>query len=232
LRIGSSWRCHHDQQVNGAYPRDLVRLVALATPLLAQNPAIDYIGYGWEDGGLLPSNPGDVLTITAVAVSVDPVFGVDLGVDELTFHMYDMLSTGEIPIGGGTVMISYVGGFLDIYRDPAQNADWGINPPNAFSPATFMDGALAFCGSFNNLTFFFNADGSGAFEGSLDGLSGEFIDDVCTGCAYTWGGSFTYDSGAQLPEGYDVQIDGLFELDGAVAEESSTWGDVKTLYGN
>lgn len=203
-------------------------LVALATPLLAQNPGIDYIGYGWEDGGVLPSNPGDVLEITAVAVSADPVFQIDFGVDELTFYMYDMISSGEIPIGGGTIMVNYVGGYLDIYRDPAQNADWGVSP----SPATFIDGVLAFHGSFNNLTFFFTADGNGAFEGSLDGLSGEFINEVCVGCAYTWGGSFTQGSGAQIPAGYDVQIDGLFELDGAVADERSSWGDVKSLYDN
>ncbi len=203
-------------------------LVALATPLLAQNPGIDYIGYGWEDGGFLPSNPGDVLEVTAVATGADPVFQIDFGVDELTFHMYDMVSTGEIPIGGGTIMINYVGGYLDIYRDPAQNADWGVNP----SPATFTDGVLAFHGSFNSLTFFYTADGNGAFEGYLDGLSGEVIDEVCVGCAYTWGGSFTQAAGAQIPAGYDVQIDGVFELDGAVADEQSTWGDVKSLYGN
>ena len=58
------------------------------------------------------------------------------------------------------------------------------------------------------------------------------VRDVSEDCAYTWGGAFTNESGAQIPDGYDLQIDGLFELDGAVADEHSTWGDVKSLYAN
>jgi len=207
-------------------------LVALAAPALAQNPGIDYIGYGWETGGLLPSEAGDELVVAAVATGADPVFQVDFGVDELTFHMYGMTSGGEVPLGGGAVMVNYSGGFLDIYRDPAKNADWGVNPPNAVAPATFVDGALAFRGEFTSLTFYYAADGSGAYEGALNGLDGEVIDDVCANCAYTWGGSFTLAAGAQIPDGYHVQIDGMLELDGSVANEDSTWGGVKALYGN
>lgn len=207
-------------------------LVATTTPLLAQNPGIDYIGYAWETGGILPSEPGDELSVTAVATGADPVFQIDFGVDELTFYMYGMISGGETPIGGGTVMINYTGGYLEIYRDPAQNADWGFNPPSAVSPATFTDGALAFRGAFTSLTFYVSPSGSGAYEGTLDGLDGEVIDDVCANCAYTWGGSFTLDSGAQIPEGYHLQMDGVFELDGSVSDETSTWGGVKSLYGN
>ncbi|MBU0743643.1 hypothetical protein KKG45_01715 [bacterium] len=209
-----------------------IALVVLATSVLAQNPAIDYIGYAWETGGLLPSDAGDELIVTAVATGADPIFQVDFGVDELTFYMYGMISGGETPIGGGTVMINYSGGYLDIYRDPAQNADWGVDPPSAVSPGTFTDGALAFRGAFISLTFFYAAGGSGAYEGTLNGLDGEVLDDICADCAYTWGGSFTLDAGAQIPDGYHLQMDGVFELDGSVSNETSTWGGVKALYGN
>lgn len=207
-------------------------LTALAVPALAQNPAIDYLGYAWETGGLPSSDPGDVLSVVAVATGADPIFQIDFGVDQLTFHMYDMVSTGETVLSSGTVMVSYVGGYLDIYRDAARNADWGVTPPNATAPATFTDGVLAFHGAFTSLTFFFAPDGNGAYEGSLDGLGGEVIDTVCSDCAYTWGGAFTLGSGAQIPDGYDLQIDGVLELDGAVKNEISTWGGVKALYGN
>ncbi len=98
-------------------------LTALAVPALAQNPAIDYIGYGWESGGFPQSQPGDELFVLAVATAADPVFQVDFGVDELTFHMYGMTSTGETVLPSGTVMVNYAGGFLEIYRDSARNAD-------------------------------------------------------------------------------------------------------------
>jgi hypothetical protein len=208
----------------------LAMAVAFAIPAFGQASSIDYLGYAWEDGGFLPSNPGDVLIFTGGAVGADPVFGVDLGTEEVTFYMYDLVSTGEVPIGGGTVMISYSGGMLEIYRDPAQNADWGIAPPNPTSPSTFIDGTLYFQGAFVNMTVFMSPGGYGSYEGTLDGIGGTMIDDVCTGCVYTWGGNFTPDTGAQIPDGYDLQVDGVFEIEEAVSTENASWGSVKALF--
>jgi hypothetical protein len=208
----------------------IVLVVAFAIPAFGQASAIDYYGYAWETGGFPPSDPGDVLVFTGVGDAADPVFGVDLATEELTFYMYDLVSTGEVPIGGGTIMVNYVGGFLEIYRDVAMNADWGTAPPNPTSPSTFIDGILFFQGSFNAMTMFLNPDGSGAYEGTLDGIGGTMIDDVCTGCVYTWGGNFYGPSGAQILEGYDIQIDGVFEIEEAVSTEDSSWGSVKALF--
>ncbi|MEN8006964.1 MAG: hypothetical protein ABFS42_08105 [Candidatus Krumholzibacteriota bacterium] len=208
----------------------LALVVAFAMPAFGQASAIDYYGYAWETGGFPPSNPGDTMIFTGVGVAADPVFGVDFGVEELTFYMYDLVSTGEVPIGGGTVMINYTGGYLEIYRDGAMNADWGIAPPNPTSPSTFVDGILYFQGSFNSMTVFLDAAGYGSYEGTLDGLGGTMIDDVCTGCVYTWGGNFTPDTGAQIPDGYDLQVDGVFEIEEAVSTENTSWGSVKALF--
>jgi hypothetical protein len=205
-------------------------MAGTAIPALGQAPAIDYVGFGWEDGGFPPSNPGDQLFVTSVGVSADAIFGVDLGTEELTIYVYGLISTGEIPIGGGTNVVAYTGGFLEIYRDSAQNADWGINPPNATAPSTFTDGTLFFKGAFVDFTLFLGASGGGSFEGNLNGIGGELIDDVCTGCAYTVGGAFTTDVGAQIPEGYDLQIDGVFEIEATVSTEETTWGNMKALY--
>jgi hypothetical protein len=208
----------------------LMLVVALAAPAFGQASAIDYYGYAWETGGFPPSDAGDVLVFTGVADAADPVFSVDFGVEELTFYMYDLVSTGAFDIGGGTLMINYVGGFLEIYRDGAMNADWGVAPPNATSPGTFVDGTLYFQGSFNSMTVFLNPAGDGSYEGTLDGLGGEMIDEVCTGCVYTWGGNFSDPSGAQIPDGYDLQVDGVFEIEEAVSTEDTSWGSVKALF--
>lgn len=206
-------------------------LVACAAlPAFGQAPTIDYLGYAWESGGFPPSNPGDVLISVGVADAVDAPFGVDLGVEELTFHLYDLVSTGEIPLGGGMVMVSYTGGMLDVWRDGAQNADFGVNPPNATAPGSFTDGSLFFRGAFTDFTIFLAADGSGAFEGSLDGIGGDILGAVCTNCAYTWGGNFTSGSGAQILEGYDLQMDGELQIEDSVANENATWSDVKALF--
>lgn len=210
----------------------LMLFAVCAAPAFGQNPIIDYLGYGWETGGILPSEPGDVLVFTCSGVAADPEFGVDLGVDELTFYIYDLVSEGQVDVGGNNLMISYTGGYLEIWRDGAQNADWGIDPPNATSPSTFTDGTLFFRGEFTYLTLFVNPVGNGVYEGGLNALDGEILGDVCDNCAYTWGGSFLKGTGAQIPDGYDLQIDGVFELDGAIGNENSAWGDVKSLYNN
>jgi len=208
----------------------MMLVAALALPAFGQASAIDYYGFAWEDGGFPPSNPGDALTFTGVGDYADPVFGVDIGVEEVTFYMYDLISTGGIDLGGGYLQIDYVGGTLEIYRDGAMNADWGIAPPNATSPSTFVDGTLFFQGAFISMTVFLSPDGSGAYEGTLDALGGTMIDDVCTGCVYTWGGNFSAPSGAQIPDGYDLQVDGVFEIEEAVSTEETSWGSVKALF--
>jgi hypothetical protein len=204
-------------------------LALAAVPAAAQVATIDYYGFGWETGGIPPSNPGDVLTFTGVADFVDPVFGVSLGSAEITFHAHDLISTGEVPLGGGNVVIAYTGGTLDVYVDPAQNADWGVFPPNGTSPSSFVDGDLLFSGNFSSFSLFFTSAGDGAFEGNLDGVAGSILNGGCTDCAFTWGGAFTPDV-AQVPDGYDLQIDGQFEVDLAVPTQETGWGHVKALY--
>jgi len=205
--------------------------VVMAVPAAAQNPTIDYYGFAWETGGFPPSDPGDVLDFVGVADAADAIFGVDLGADELTFYIYDLVSTGEVDLGGYS-MISYTGGMLEIWRAGAKNADWGTFPPNPTAPSTFNDGSLFFQGSFNDFTLFMTSAGAGSYEGTLDGLGGEMIDSVCTGCAYTFGGSFTNDAGAQIPDGYDIQMDGVFSIEAAVPDATTSWGSVKALFRN
>jgi hypothetical protein len=207
--------------------------VAWSGPSLAQTSTVDYLGFGWEDGTFPPSNPGDELQFTGVATALDPLFGVDLSAVEVTFHVFGLISTGEfVDPGTGNTIVGYVGGMLEIYSDPLKNADWGINPPNPTSPSTFSDGLLLFEGSFTDFTLIMTPAGAGAYEGNLDGLAGAIVGAGCTGCAYTWGGAFTSDIGAQIPEGYDLQADGVFEVDNAVSTEATGWGALKARFSN
>ncbi len=209
----------------------ILTFVALAMPVTAQVANIDYIGYGFETGGLFPSNAGDELVISTIADFADPVFAVDLGTSELTLHISGLISSGET-INGTTTVVNYVGGIMEIYQDGAMNADWGVNPPNATAPGTFTDGDLFFRGEFSNFTLYFAPGGYGSFEGTLNGVGGTMIDGSCTGCIYTWAGSFSPEVGAQIPQGYDLQVDGVFQIDSTVDTETSNWGSVKALFSN
>ncbi len=208
----------------------VIGLMFLAIPALGQVYSVDYLGYGWETGGILPSDAGDELVITSVADNVDPAFGVDLGTTELTLHIYGLVSTGQVDMGG-YIGVNYSGGTMEIYQDAALNADWGVNPPNLTSPSTFNDGDLFFRGTFTSFTIYFDAAGAyGSFEANLDGVDGSIINSMCTNCVYTWGGTFSQEAGAQIPAGYDLQIDGVFEIDSAVPVQATSWGSVKALF--
>jgi len=201
----------------------------LAGPAHAQNAILlaDYVGYGWETGGFLPSNPGDELDLVGVADNVASILGVDLGTTEVTFYIYGLVSTGEF-VSGGVTYIAYVGGTLELWADGAQNSDYGTFPPNGTSPSTFMDGTLLFQGNFTNFQIAITGTGIGGYEGDLDAVAGTVVQEVCANCAYTWGGAWT--QGVQLVDGYDLQIDGSLQVDPVVSTEDRAWGSLKSRY--
>lgn len=205
-----------------------ISLVALfALPATAQINSIDYVGYGWTTG--VAKAVGDEFNFVGAASALDDAFGVDLLTEELTFHVYGLTVASEVDMSG-TLVQTYTGGFMEIYQDPSMNSDFGINPPNPTAPSTFNDGTLFFSGEFVDMTMIILPTGNGSFEGNLNGTGGTMIDGSCNGCVYTWGGAFVADSGAQLPEGYDMQVDGVLEIDAAVATDEVSWDAVKALY--
>jgi hypothetical protein len=208
----------------------ILALVAVSSPASAQTALVDYVGYGWETGGLVPSDPGDELTVLTVTSSIDPVFGAD-PTSEVTIVITGLVSTGGFESGGVTT-IAYTGGTLSMYEDPSNDFDWGINPPNGTAPTSFQNGDLLFEGAFTNFTLFLTADGTGAYEGDLDATGGSALATVCSNCAYSFAGVFTSETGAQVLEGYDVQVDGTLEVDSTIDGDASSFGAIKGLYGN
>ena len=205
--------------------------LVVATPAAGEIILMDYTGFGWESGGVPVSNPGDVLAITAVAQSFDPLFNVAPGTQEVTIYIYNLISTGEFPAGGDT-FIAYTGGKIEIYEDSVLDHDWGTFPTNP-ELATFTNGSLLLEGNFNDFVLVLNSAGAGVYEGSIDGVGGTSAA-ICDGladCAYTFGGAFGRDI-AQVPDGYDLQIDGTLEVDAAVPATQTSFGAVKALFNN
>jgi hypothetical protein len=191
---------------------------------------IDYVGFGWEDGGIPVSDPGDILYVLAIATQLDPIFGVDLGTEEVTIYIYDLISAGEFDIGGGNVMIGYMGGQIEVYRDPLMDHDWGTFPPNG-QQYTFTNGTLMLSGDFSTFNLALTPQGAGSYEGLIDGVGGT-IANTCDDCQFTFGGAFTPGTGAQIPDGFHLQVDGILEVLDSVGTDESSWGSVKSLFGN
>ena len=62
------------------------------------------------------------------------------------------------------------------------------------------------------------------------GLEGELIDEICFGCVFTFAGFFTQLAGAQIPEGFDMQVTGSLKVDETVSTEQTSWSRVKSLF--
>lgn len=211
----------------------LILTFVISAPALADEVALmDYSGFAWETGGVPVSSPGDVLALTAVALSYDPAFNVSPGSQEVTIYIYDLESTGQIPVGSD-IFIGYSGGHIEIYEDAVLDHDWGVFPPNA-QQSTFTNGSLLFSGDFTEFVLQLTASGVGVYEGTIDGVGGTAAT-ICDGlsdCAYTFGGAFNRDIGAQIPDGYDLQINGTLEVDAAVPTVQNSFGAIKSLYKN
>ncbi len=210
----------------------LALLLAVAAPGFAAGIAVvDYVGFGWETGGLAASAPGDQFSVATVVTQIDPRFGVNLGSSEATLYITGLTSQGAVtdPFSGVTT-ITYTGGTLAVYGDPSRNHDWGTYPANGTVPSTFTDGTLLFSGTFQSFSLSLLPSGAGAYEGLLNGTGGSALAYPCSGCAYTFAGTFAAPTGAQIPAGYDVQVDGTLELEGAVPVQNVNWGSLKQLY--
>jgi hypothetical protein len=211
----------------------LFAVVALIPATNAQAIEIsDYIGNAWETNGF-PPNPGDAMQFVGVSNFMDPITGVDLAAEEVTYYVYGLtcvsVSSNDPDLGYTTYY--YTGGTLEVYRDAAKNAAYGTNPPNGTVPSTFTDGTLLLQGAFTSFAITINPFGGGSYGGAADGISGELITS-CAGCIYTWGGSWTSDVGAQIPDGYDLQLDGILDIDSAVPAPSTDWGIIKSQFGS
>jgi hypothetical protein len=192
---------------------------------------IDYQGYAWETGGFVPSNVNDVLNIVGITDNIDAVFGIDLNIEEVTIHATGLVSTGQVPLGGGVIAVSYAGGTLQVWQDPAMNHDYGINPANATAPSTFIDGALLFGGFFTNFVLYFDTvNGVGSYEGNVTWTAGSGLA-MYQNNGFTFGGVLnSAASSGSVPQGYDLQADGIIEVNPIIAVEDKTWSGVKSLY--
>ena len=195
---------------------------------------IDYQGYAWETGGFPPSNMGDVFNVVGVVDALDPIFGINLLVEEVTLHVTNLASGGQVDIGGGILSISYTGGTIDLYRDPSMDHDYGVSPPNGTAPSSFTNGSLFLGGVFSSFFLFFDpSTGSGAYEGSVVFNSGSGLTTLnqLDANGYTFGGVLdTNASGGNVPQGYDLQVDGTIEVEVRIGVEDKSWSTIKEMY--
>jgi hypothetical protein len=207
-----------------------IALGLLVGPAAAQelNSVIHFSGLAFEEGHFPPSYFGESLTAVGNITQIqEPLFWSPSRYS-YTFHIGGLMSLGEAVYG--TIHVAeYVGGELTIHVDGLpSNAAYGTNPPNATSPATFMDGPTVYLqGYFSSFVMTFNTQShSGSVAGKVTFTGGNAFPQLTNPVGWTVGAQIGY----TVPAGYDVDWNGALYVSGPLATEVASWGQIKSLY--
>jgi hypothetical protein len=177
---------------------------------------------------------GDEYCAVGFITSMSPLLaGATTAADEHTFHLAEAMVTTP-PYWDGEVLevIFAPHARYRIYEDAVHNADYGINPPNATSPPTFVDGTLILGADITNLVLVYDyTTNQGNFEcqATLDEGSQLGIIPVASRAGWVLSGTAGRPN-ATIPEGYVNQLSGEVQIPTVTPAAHRSWGSIKTLY--
>jgi len=193
----------------------------------------DYVGFGYESPN---GNPGVFADLGEGYVSVGEVpvlyapLVFDTGANQYTYH----LTAGPVTLratNAGFVFAQFNGGTLDVYEDASTPFDYGINPPNATAPPTFVDGTLYLQGQLTSFVMVFDANSnSGSFEANYTVIGGSQFANIPENKRSGWTFSGVTGNALNIPEGYAHQVDGQVFVDEVVPAQPTSWGALKANY--
>jgi hypothetical protein len=155
-----------------------VLLLILPTLALAGNVIMNNNGFIYSDGTFPLGAVGDKYAGAGFVSSTSPPISADLSVNELTWSLDSLLLTDQL-VFGDIVRTFFAGGIVGIYLDPAMNAEYGINPPNATCPSTFEDGDQFLIGVITMAAMQYNAvTQSGVLQAVVDFTNGTALPDL------------------------------------------------------
>lgn len=222
--------------------------LAFAAPVRAADLVlVSFAGFDYEDPD--PSatylDVGEGYKAVGDVTSVDPgLLGayVDFGTKEYTFHMFDLTVTSRFFASNILAVTFGANGRGRYYEDdqaPIGTArTYGINPPNATSPSTFIDGPgpppnpVKLGGDIDNFILGYNFNSNtGNFQGDMTLDEGSALIYIPPGQRAGWIlGGLAGPPNPSVPAGYDHQINGECRIPDVVPATQSTWGSIKNLY--
>lgn len=176
---------------------------------------------------------GDGYRAVGFVTSFSSLFnGVLLNGAEHTVYLQDALAVFTV-FSDNVLQVQFAPhARIRIYEDSANNADYGVNPPSALSPATFTDGTLILGADVGNLVLQYDYDSNqGAFIGNatLDEGSDLYVIPPTRRAGWVLSGTAGRPN-ATIPAGYVNQLSGEMQIPGATAARPRTWGNLKALY--
>jgi len=214
-------------------------LMALAPAARANQFLLGFTGFDYQSPNTNPGvfyDLGEGYNLVGFVTSVGPLLDpyVDTSVNEYTFNINNLFVTSRVAFGSLLVVNFTNNGRGTYYADPLSGGTpgtYGVNPPNATSPSTFVDGSMRLTGDIDNfvLTYDFSSN-QGNFSGDMTQDGGPDLIYIPPGqrSGWTLGGLAGRPNGT-IPTGYDNQVSGECQIVETPTSHTS-WGAVKSLY--
>jgi hypothetical protein len=226
-------------------------LLAIAGPAFATGPEdellISFTGFDYQSPN--PSGTyldlGEGYKVVGFVTSAGPLLApwVDYTSYEYTIYIRDLTVNGRFFTFPNLTVTFANNGRGSYYADNfvvdgGTAATYGINPPNATAPSTFIDGTLdpntgeRVTGDVDNFVLVYNFSTSqGSFAGNMTLDGGPDLTYVPVPQRPGWVlGGLLGPPNATIPTGYDHQVDGECRIPGKTPAAHTTWGAIKALY--
>jgi hypothetical protein len=178
----------------------------IPTPAAALPLILDYTGFSWSVAR--HGNPG---TFSSVGVIDDFSLPIARPAETYTYYLSGLWLSQVITHTPTVKEYVYTGGNLSIYRSTGpidRRYNYGTNPANGVSPASFVDGVRWLSGGLSSFRFLHNSSlmlGTLTAEGSF--TAGEFLASLQDRSWFAFAG-MTARPGNGIPTGYGFRLDG------------------------
>ena len=226
-------------------------LLAVAGPAFATGGEdellISFTGFDYQNPN--PSGTyldlGEGYKVVGFVTSAGPIIAtyIDFTSYEYTIYIRDLTVNGRFFTFPNLTVTFANNGRGSYYADnfPADGgtaATYGINPPNATAPSTFIDGTSdpntgeRITGDIDNFVLVYNfSTNQGSFAGNMTLDGGPDLTYIPVPQRMGWVlGGLLGPPNATIPAGYDHQVDGECRIPGKTPAAHKTWGAIKALY--
>jgi hypothetical protein len=222
----------------------LSSILLYAVPAFANTDDQLLIGFtGFDYQNPNPSSTyldiGEGYKVVGFVTSAGPIIStwIDFTSYEYTIYVRDLTVNGNFFTFPNLTVTFADNGRGSYYRDDfdyngGTAATYGINPPNATAPSTFIDGSERITGDIDGMVLVYNYNtGQGNFAGNmtLDGGPDLIYIPPSQHAGWILGGLLGAPN-PSIPTGYDHQVDGECRIPGKTPAAHTTWGAVKALY--
>lgn len=217
--------------------------LAIASPAKSDDFLLGFTGFDYQSPSINATSPtgylvvGEGYKMVGFVTSVGPLLDpwIDFSVNEYTVYVRDLTVTSRVLFLNFFSANFNNNGRGSYYADALSGGTpgtYGINPPNATAPSTFIDGSERLTGDIDNFAVTFNfGTNQGNFSGQMTQDGGPDLIYIPTDQRAGWVlGGLSDRPNNTIPTGYDNQVSGECRIPEGTPSTHKSWGAVKALY--